>query len=156
MSDPVVLPCPVCGRRNRVSAVADGVPRCGHCHSPLPWVVDAGDETYAAIVESSGLPVVVDLWAPWCGPCRLVSPALEALARSHAGQIKLVKVDVDASPRTARRYAVQGIPTLLVVHDGEVVARQTGAAPEHVLRAWLDDALTTLGSSTSPTSSTPG
>jgi thioredoxin 2 len=151
MSDPVVSRCPSCGRRNRLPAAAGGVPRCGQCQSPLPWVVDAGDESYAAIAESSGLPVLVDLWAPWCGPCRLVSPALEDLARSHAGQIKLVKVNVDESPRTAGRYAVQGIPTLLVVHDGEVVARHAGAAPEHVLRAWLGDALTKLGSSSSST-----
>jgi thioredoxin 2 len=71
----------------------------------------------------------------------MVSPALEALARSHAGRVKLVKVNVDESPRVSQRYGVQGIPTLLVLNRGAVVARQTGAAPEHVLRAWLDDAL---------------
>ena len=81
----------------------------------------------------------------------MVSPELEALARSHAGQVKLVKVNVDASPQIARRYAVQGIPTLLVLDRGEVIARQTGAAPEHVLRPWLDEALAKAASSKSST-----
>ena len=79
----------------------------------------------------------------------MVSPALEALARSHAGRVKLVKVNVDESPQVSQRYGVQGIPTLLVLNRGEVVARQTGAAPEHALRAWLDDALAKISASTS-------
>ena len=89
--------------------------------------------------------MLVDLWAPWCGPCRAVSPALENLARDRAGRIKLVKVNVDESPVTAGRFGVQGIPTLLVLDKGTVVARQTGAAPESALRDWLDKALDTLG-----------
>jgi len=112
-------------------------------------VADADDETYAAVAESAALPVLVDLWAPWCGPCRIVSPALEALARSHAGRVKLVKVNVDESPRIAQRHTVQGIPTLLVLDRGEVIARQTGAAPAHVLRQWLEEALTELSSQNS-------
>ena len=82
----------------------------------------------------------------------MVSPALEALAKSHAGRVKLVKINVDDSPRTGGRYSVQSIPTLLVIEHGEVIARQTGAAPEHVLRAWLDDALTKASSSGRSTS----
>ena len=149
MSDVVndVVVCPTCGRKNRVPAAASGVPHCGHCHSDLPWIADADDESFATVVESAALPVLVDLWAPWCGPCRMVSPALEALAKSHAGRVKLVKINVDDSPRTGQRYSVQSIPTLLVIERGEVIARQTGAAPEHVLRGWLDDALTKAGSS---------
>ncbi len=85
--------------------------------------------------------MLLDLWAPWCGPCRIVSPALERLARRHAGRIKLVKVDVDQSPRTAERFQVRGIPTLLVVRDGEVVARRTGAASEADFDGWLQAAL---------------
>jgi thioredoxin 2 len=149
MSDPNVVVCPNCGRKNRVPAAARGVPRCGQCHAPLPWLAEANDDTYAAVAESAAVPVLVDLWAPWCGPCRMVSPALEALARSHAGRVKLVKVNVDASPQTSRRYDVQAIPTLLVLDHGEVIARQTGAAPEHVLRPWLDEALTKVRSSSS-------
>ena len=130
-----------CGARNRVPAVASGVPRCSRCHEPLPWCTDARDDTFADVVEGSSLPVLLDLWAPWCGPCRVVSPTLGQLARERAGNVKLVKVDVDQARRVAERFAVQGIPTLLVLHDGEVVARQTGAAPIAALRTWLDQAL---------------
>jgi len=82
----------------------------------------------------------------------MVSPTLEALARSHAGRLKLVKINIDDSPRTGDRYSVQSIPTLLVIDHGDVIARQTGAAPEHVLSAWLDDALTKASSSSRSTS----
>lgn len=90
------------------------------------------------------MPVLVDLWAPWCGPCRTISPALEEIARACAGKVKLVKINVDESPQIAERHGVQGIPTLLVLDHGNVVARRTGAAPEPALRAWLDEALTRL------------
>jgi len=127
-----------------VPPAATGVPRCGNCHSPLPWITEAGDDSYDAIVDKAALPVLVDLWAPWCGPCRMVSPTLERLAHDHRGQLKLVKVNVDVAPAVASRFSVQGIPTLLLVHRGEIVARQTGAADEQRLRRWLDDALATI------------
>jgi thioredoxin 2 len=143
-ADASVVVCPNCGRKNRVPAAAAGTPSCGHCHNPLPWIVDAGDDSFAERVEQARMPVLVDLWAPWCGPCRAVSPALENLARDRAGRIKLVKVNVDESPAIAARFGVQGIPTLLVLDKGTVVTRQTGAAPEAALRQWLDQALDTL------------
>jgi thioredoxin 2 len=143
-ADALVVVCPNCGRKNRVPAAANGRPRCGRCHNPLPWVAEADDESFGERVEHAGLPVLVDLWAPWCGPCRAVSPALENLARDRAGRVKLVKVNVDESPATASRFGVQGIPTLLVLYRGTVVARQTGAAPEQALRQWLDRALDTV------------
>jgi thioredoxin 2 len=143
-ADASVVVCPNCGRKNRVPAAAAGTPRCGHCHNPLPWIVDAGDDSFAERVEQARMPVLVDLWAPWCGPCRAVSPALENLARDRAGRIKLVKVNVDESPAIAARFGVQGIPTLLVLDKGTVVTRQMGAAPEAALRQWLDQALDTL------------
>jgi thioredoxin 2 len=136
-----VIKCPVCGKRNRVPAAASGIPQCGNCHSPLPWIADAGDGNYRDVVEESAVPVLVDLWAPWCGPCHLVSPALEQLANDFAGKVKLVKINVDESPSISQRFGVQGIPTLLVTRNGEVIARQTGAAPESTLRTWLEDAL---------------
>src|ERR1700704_2595569 len=132
-----VVRCERCGTNNRVPAAAPGVPRCAKCKAPLPWVVEANDEIFSAVVEESSIPVLVDLWAPWCGPCRMVSPALEELARRYAGSIKLAKVNVDASPRLSERFGVQGIPTMLVMKGKEILARQTGAAPQPVLRDWL-------------------
>ena len=76
-------------------AAAPGHPQCGNCHKPLPWIADAGEDTFAEIAEAASVPVVVDLWAPWCGPCRMVSPALEKVATEMAGKIKLVKVNVE-------------------------------------------------------------
>ncbi|MEE1751590.1 thioredoxin [Streptomyces sp. SP18CS02] len=133
--------CPNCGRGNRIPVAAEGRPRCGHCKQPLPWLVDAGDDDFAEVAERASVPVVVDLWATWCGPCRMVSPALEQVARDLAGRVKLVKVDVDRNPRLSRRFEVQAVPTLLVLDKGEPVARQAGAAPAHVLRAWVEQAM---------------
>jgi thioredoxin 2 len=143
MAESHIVTCPHCGRKNRVPASAAGTPRCGHCHQPLPWIVDAGDEDFAEIVERSTVPALIDLWAPWCGPCRMVSPALEQLATEMAGRLKLVKVNVDESPKLQQRFGVQAIPTLMVLRDGQVTARQTGAAPAATLRAWLEGALAT-------------
>ena len=136
-----VIVCPHCGRRNRVPAAAAGLPRCGNCHQSLPWIADASDDDFAEIAEKARMPVLVDLWAAWCGPCRMVSPVLEQLATEYAGRLKLVKVDVDRSPRLSERFAVQAVPTLLLLRDGQVVHRQAGAAPAPALRSWLDGAL---------------
>jgi thioredoxin 2 len=138
---PDLVKCPNCGRKNRVPAAAAGTPRCGNCHKPLPWIVDAGDDDFTQVAERASVPALIDLWAPWCGPCRMVSPALEQLATEMAGRLKLVKVNVDQSPILQQRFGVQGIPTLLVLRDGAVTARQTGAAPPAALRSWLENAL---------------
>jgi len=142
-----LIKCPHCGRRNRVPAVANGTPHCGNCHRPLPWIVDAGDDDFAAVAEAASVPVLVDLWAPWCGPCRMVSPALAQLAIELAGKIKLVKVNVDNSPRLQQRFSVQSIPTLLLLRNGQVAARQVGAAPVPQLRSWVQQALQAAGRS---------
>jgi len=140
MADEIVV-CPHCGRKNRVPAAAAGIPRCGACQGSLPWVATAADGTFADVVERSRLPVVVDFWATWCGPCRMVSPALEQVARELAGTVKLVKVDVDAAPALSRRFDVRAVPTLLVMDGEQVLARQAGAAPARVLRQWVESAL---------------
>lgn len=136
-----VVQCDNCGKKNRVPPAARGTPRCARCHRPLPWITDAGDDDFNEITEYSKIPVLVDLWAPWCAPCRMVSPALERLAHELAGRIKLVKVNVDEAPRTGQRFAVQSIPTLLLLDGGRVVERQIGAAPEPALRAWIEHGL---------------
>jgi thioredoxin 2 len=136
-----IVTCSNCGTRNRVPAVGESAPKCGNCHRPLPWIADAGDDDFGEVAERSPVPVLVDLWAAWCGPCRMVSPALEKLATEHAGTLKLVKVEVDNAPRLSQRFTVQSVPTLMVLRNGEMLARQAGAAPQPVLRRWLDDAL---------------
>jgi thioredoxin 2 len=141
MSESIVTTCAHCGKKNRMPVAAAGTPRCGNCHQPLPWIVDAGDADFAQVVDAATVPVLLDLWAPWCGPCRMVSPALENLARERAGSLKLVKVDVDRAPGVARRFEAQSIPTLVVLRRGKVVAHQVGAAPEDALRRWLESAL---------------
>ena len=136
-----ITTCPNCGRRNRVPAAATGFPRCGNCHQPLPWIADAADDTFAEVAEAAPVPVVVDLWAPWCGPCRMVSPALAQVAADLAGQVKLVKVNVDESPKIQQRFGVQAIPTLMVLRHGQVAARRAGAAPAADLRKWVETAI---------------
>jgi thioredoxin 2 len=136
-----IVQCPDCGQRNRLPPSASGKPRCAKCHKWLPWIVDSGDADYEAVVEKSSVPVLVDLWAPWCGPCRTVSPALEQLATERAGSLKLVKVNVDKAPQISQRFEVQAVPTLLITQDGKVLARRAGAAPVTALRMWVDDTL---------------
>jgi thioredoxin 2 len=139
--EPTLIQCPHCGRTNRIPAAASGHPRCGNCKRDLPWIVDAGDDDFGVVAEQSPVPALIDFWAAWCGPCRMVSPVLDKLARERAGRIKLVKVDVDRAPRLSGRFDVQAIPTLMIIVGGKVVARQAGAAPAQVLRSWVDGAL---------------
>ncbi len=136
-----LIRCPNCGRTNRVPLAASGRPRCANCHKPLPWIVNALDDTFAEVAEKADPPVIVDMWATWCAPCRMVSPVLEQLATERAGDVKLVKVDVDRAPALSSRFTVQAVPTLLIMRHGKVIARQAGAAPVGVLRRWFDDAM---------------
>jgi thioredoxin 2 len=106
-------------------------------------VVDANDDEFHAVADESSLPVLVDVWAPWCGPCRMVSPALEKLAGELAGKLKLVKVNADDNPQVSQRFEVQSIPTLVLLDHGQVMDKQIGALPEHRLRSWLESKLPT-------------
>jgi thioredoxin 2 len=137
MSSSTVIACPSCGKKNRVPASAQGLPRCAACKQALPWLSEADDTTFDAVVTTSPVPVLVDLWAPWCGPCRMVSPAVERMAAAYPGRLKVTKVNVDDSPRTAQRFQAMSIPTLLVMTEGQVTARQVGALPEPALADWV-------------------
>jgi thioredoxin 2 len=131
-----VLVCKNCGAKNRIRPSARGMPTCGRCKQPLPWLVDATDATFDAEANASPA-VVVDLWAPWCGPCRFVSPILEELSREYAGRLKVVKVNVDENPATAQRFEAFSIPTMVVLKDGRTVDRIVGALPKSQLTVRL-------------------
>jgi len=120
-----------------------GRPRCGTCQADLPWLVEADDASFAGAVETSML-VLVDLWAPWCGPCRMVAPILERLSAAYAGQLKVVKVNVDGSPRTSARFNARSIPMLLLIRNGELVDTVVGAQPESTLRTHIDRQLSAV------------
>lgn len=143
MANPVVA-CASCGTKNRLPLVAHGHPRCASCKADLPWLVEAGDADFDQVVDTSAL-VVVDLWAPWCGPCRLIAPVLEDLSRELAGKIKVVKVNVDVSPALAQRYRAQSIPMLLLMDRGQVVDTMIGAQPAPMLRSRIAGALARRG-----------
>lgn len=131
-----IIVCPSCAKKNRLPVSGAGTPRCASCHANLPWLVAAGEDDFGAAV-SGPLPVLVDLWAPWCGPCRMVAPGVERAATELAGRLKVVKVNVDEAPSVSARFGVQGIPTLLVLRDGRPVGRQVGALPADRLVAWV-------------------
>lgn len=140
----LIVACPSCGTKNRLPVAASGHPRCAKCKSDLPWLVDAGDTDFAAAIDTKPL-VVVDLWAPWCGPCRMIAPTLETLSRELAGRVKIVKVNVDDSPRTATQYKAQSIPMLLIMDGGQVVDTIIGAQPAPMLRSRITGALERRG-----------
>lgn len=133
--------CQNCGRENRLPAAAASLPRCGHCHRPVPWIVDAADDNFTEIAEHAAIPVLVDIWAPWCVHRRRLRPALEKLACDLADQVKVVNVNVDETPRLQARFGVEAVPTLVLLRGSRIVAYQAGAPPEPSLRAWLAQAL---------------
>jgi thioredoxin 2 len=133
-----VIRCPTCGRPNRVPPAARGAPRCGVCGNPLPWLAESGESDFQTVVAASDLPVLVDFWAPWCAPCRIVSPRVEHLAEELRGRIKVVKINTDDNPALANRFGIRGIPTLMILDHGHEVSRVTGALDAGALRRWVD------------------
>ena len=136
MADPALIRCPTCGANNRIpleKLKQELQPICGRCKNPLPIdgrPVTVTDVNFAAEVERSPVPVLLDLWAPWCAPCRVVAPVLEELAQEMAGRVRVAKLNVDENPATARRFQVRSIPTLLVLKGGKEIDRIVGVQPK--------------------------
>jgi thioredoxin 2 len=131
-----IVTCASCEKRVRVREAAPGLPRCPGCSAYLPWLVEADAASFESEANAP-VPVLVDLWAPWCGPCLAVAPVLERLAVRHAGRIKVVKVNTDENPELAQRFDASSIPLLVVLRDGEVAERILGAQPLPALEARL-------------------
>lgn len=131
-----VLTCAACGKKNKIRPSERGAPHCGSCGEALPWLVDATDASFPFEMKSS-VAVLVDLWAPWCGPCRVVGPMLEGLSREFAGRIKVIKVNVDENPGLSQQFGATSIPTLVVIKGERVVDRIVGALPPNDLKMRL-------------------
>lgn len=144
MTKPVMIRCEACGTVNRVPLdriQAGQKPVCGSCKAPLrasSQPIEITDATFAERVERSPLPVLIDMWAPWCGPCRMVAPAVEELAGELEGRVLVAKMNVDENPVTAGRFRIQSIPALLVMQAGKEVGRIVGAQPKSEIRRQLE------------------
>jgi thioredoxin 2 len=137
MAQQTIVTCPNCGTRNRLRPQPEGVPRCANCHRLLPWIVDADADNFDPEISAS-IPVLVDFWAPWCGPCKWVSPVIDEVGRTRAGELKVVRLNTDDAPAIAERYGIRSIPTLLLVEHGEEVDRLVGAVRKPQLEEWLE------------------
>ena len=139
----VLRSCAKCGAANRVPArhLAD-TGRCGSCKQPLPpqdSPIDADAATLDEIVRGARVPILVDFWASWCGPCRMAAPEVKAVAREMTGKAIVLKVDTEAHPELAARFKVQGIPNFVVLRKGKVVQQRAGVAPRSEMRRWLQE-----------------
>jgi thioredoxin 2 len=149
MADSLLIPCGACGAKNRVprKKLEQGLqPVCGQCKTPLSIgskPITVTDATFSAEVERSPVPVLVDLWAPWCGPCRTISPILEDVAVEMAGRLRVAKLNIDENPATTARFNIQSIPALLVFRGGREVDRMVGVRPKPEIVRRLEQILAT-------------
>ena len=137
------VPCASCGRLNRVDlARANDRPRCGACGRPilLDRPVRLTDAEFDRVVADSSVPVLVDFYADWCGPCKIMAPVLDQAARERTGSVLVAKVDTDANPVVSQRFGIRSIPTLVAFRGGREVARELGAVPKPRLDALIDRA----------------
>jgi len=143
VAEALIAKCPACGTNNRITPqkAAKHQPICGRCKEPLPSRVSAPvivtDTNFAEIVEQSNVPVLLDLWAVWCGPCRILAPTIDSLAKELAGNVLVGKIDVDANPRTAARFRVQSVPTLLILDEGREIERIVGVQSKEAILSKL-------------------
>ncbi len=131
-----IISCPNCGAKNRVSLENKGVPICAKCKQTLSFPASPltiTDENFNESVEKSGLPVLLDFWATWCPPCKLIAPTIDALAKDLAGRAIIGKLDVDKNPLVASRFRVQSIPTLIIFKDGREAERLVGAQSKEAI-----------------------
>ncbi len=138
-----VIGCPFCDTLNRVTLDRlDDRPKCAQCEKPLllDRPVQAKDDHLSKVINGATVPVIVDFYADWCGPCKMMAPVLDELAKERAGALLVVKVNSDLNPVSPQHYGVRGIPTLIVFKDGQEVGRQVGAAPKARLIALIDGA----------------
>ena len=144
MSTPRQIVCGHCGRINRLPAERSATAgRCGACHKPLfdghPIEVDA--QGFARHVAHSDVPILVDVWAPWCGPCRAMAPMYERAAKELEPSVRLLKLNADNAPDVSSRFSITGIPTLLLMRGGREVSRRSGAMDTRTIVAWARDGL---------------
>jgi thioredoxin 2 len=139
------IECESCNKSNRVPlARLKDKPKCGECGTLLPLgggPIALTDENFESVVSTSPVPIVVDFWAPWCGPCRMIGPVLETIAGEKPYDVLIAKLNVDENPRTAARFQVRSIPMLVAFHDGDAIDTQIGALPAAALRSWVDRAI---------------
>jgi thioredoxin 2 len=140
----IVQPCPVCGQLNRVPFGRHA--RCGKCRSAIPAPAEPLEvpsaEAFDAVLRSATIPIVVDFWAPWCGPCRMVAPEIARVAADHAGEWLVVKVNTEALPELGNRFGIRSIPTMAIFSGGREAGRSSGARPAAQIEALVRQALT--------------